>query len=89
MKFCLTEGNTTKQNEPGGLGLKLLQRFIELNHGRIVIVSKGAYYEYTAGKDTFHSLNSPFPGTCINIEINTADATQYRLSNETPPTPPT
>lgn len=82
MKFCLTEGNTTKKHEPGGLGLKLLQRFIELNQGRIVIVSKGAYYEYSNGKDAFLRLDSPFPGTCINIEINTADTTSYQLSNE-------
>lgn len=85
MQFCLTGGNTTKKHEPGGLGLKLLQRFIELNNGRIVIVSRAAYYEYAKGKDAFHRLDSPFPGTCINIEINTADITSYQLSNETPP----
>lgn len=85
MQFCLTEGNTTKRHEPGGLGLKLLQRFIELNNGRIVIVSKAAYYEYSKGKDAFHRLDSPFPGTCIIIEINTADTTSYQLRSETPP----
>jgi hypothetical protein len=88
MRFCLTEGNTTKKNEPGGLGLKLLQKFIQLNKGRIVIVSKSAYYEHSGGKETYSLLDSPFPGTCINIEINTADTTSYHLSNETPPAPP-
>jgi len=88
MRFCLTEGNTTKKNEPGGLGLKLLQKFIRLNNGRIVIVSKNAYYEYSGGKEGYSRLESPFPGTCINVEINTADTTCYQLSNETPPRPP-
>ena len=83
MRFCLSAGNTTKQNEPGGLGLKLLQRFIQLNKGRIVIVSKSAFYEYANGKATYARLKWPFPGTCINIEINTADTTSYQLSTDT------
>lgn len=88
MRICLSEGYTTKKNEPGGLGLKLLRKFIELNKGRIVIVSKSAYYEYFAGNESYSRLDSPFPGTCINIEINTADTTCYQLSNERPTSPP-
>lgn len=82
MRFCLAEGNTTKRNEPGGLGLKLLKKFIEYNQGRIVIVSRQAYYEFSNGKDYILPLEAPFPGTCINIEINTADSKSYQLSNE-------
>lgn len=82
MQFCLTEGNTTKQNEPGGLGLKLLKRFIRHNQGRIVIVSKKAYYEFSNGHESIIPLENPFPGTCINIEINTADSKSYQLSAE-------
>ena len=82
MRFCLKKGNTTKTAEPGGLGLKLLKHFISLNQGRIVMVSNQAYYEFSQGVEKFELLSSPFPGTCINIEIDTADANNYRLSSE-------
>jgi hypothetical protein len=82
MRFCTSKNNTTKQIEPGGLGLKLLKRFIELNQGRIVIVSNQAYYEFTNSGEKYENLEHPFPGTCVNIEIDTADTKNYRLSTE-------
>ena len=82
MKVCLRDGFTTKQNEPGGLGLKLIKDFIRLNKGRLVIVSNSAYYEFSHGGEKFEDLGSFFPGTCINIEINTADRSTYRLDYE-------
>lgn len=87
MQHCLREGFTTKKTEPGGLGLKLLKKFIELNQGRIVIVSNQAYYEFSKGSEVFQALDQPFPGTCINIEIDTADTKNYRLSSEPPNQP--
>ncbi len=80
MRFCLTEGNTTKLNEPGGLGLKLLKKFIDKNGGSIVIVSNQAYYEFSGGKETFYTMIHPFPGTTVNIRIDTTDKKCYRLS---------
>jgi hypothetical protein len=82
MRFCLEKNNTTKTIEPGGLGLKLLKHFIGLNQGRIVIVSNQACYEFSHGVEKFEHLETPFPGTCINIEIDTADSNNYRLSSE-------
>lgn len=82
MKACLGDGFTTKQNEPGGLGLKLIKNFIALNKGCLIIVSNSAYYEFSHSGEIFRQLGSPFPGTCINIEVNTADRSSYRLSNE-------
>jgi hypothetical protein len=85
MRFCLKEGNTTKTSgEPGGLGLKLLKAFIERNQGRIVIVSNAAYYEFSGGRDTYARMSKPFPGTCIDIQIDTADFKSYRLGSATP-----
>ena len=83
MKACLGDGFTTKRNEPGGLGLKLIKNFIELNRGSLVIVSNSAYYEFSHSGEIFQQLGSPFPGTCVNIEVNTADRSRYRLSSET------
>lgn len=82
MKFCLKEGNTTKKNEPGGLGLKLLKQFITLNKGRIVIVSNQGYYEYSDKGEQLQALSCTFPGTCVNLEVNTADLASYRLCSE-------
>ena len=82
-----TEGkNTTKTGPiPGGLGLKLLREFISLNHGRMQIASDRGYWELTAnGQERTDNFPYPFPGTVVNIEINTADTSAYRLTSEPP-----
>lgn len=86
IKWALTGTNTTKTDAiPGGLGLKLLRDFIELNRGRIQIVSDAGYWEFAAGKAHGRALPHPFPGTVVNVEINTADQNSYRLSTEVDP----
>jgi hypothetical protein len=83
--WALKDGNTTKTgNVPGGLGLKLLLEFITLNGGRIQIISDRGYWEWQGGKETVRRLDLSFPGTTINIEINTADTASYGLSSEQP-----
>lgn len=77
--------NTTRQREdgrPGGLGLKLLKEFIELNCGIIQIVSYHGYWRFEAGKVTTSRFPAPFPGTVVNIEINAADKQSYCLASE-------
>jgi hypothetical protein len=76
--------NTTKTGSiPGGLGLKLLREFIRLNRGRIQVVSHTGYWEQRAdGNVEKKTLPHPFPGTVVNIEINTADASIYALSSK-------
>lgn len=79
-----TQGtNTTKRGRiPGGLGLKLLSEFIKLNGGRLQIVSDTGYW--CQGKDGAEKspLQGAFPGTVVNIEINTSDARSYCLKSE-------
>lgn len=75
--------NTTKRGRvPGGLGLKLLGEFIDLNGGRIQIVSDAGYWRREKGKTATAILNHPFPGTVVSVEINTADTNSYRLTSE-------
>jgi hypothetical protein len=75
--------NTTKVGRiPGGLGLKLLREFITMNQGRIQIVSDKGYWELSGKKAFTKSFLNPFPGTTVNIEINTADTNSYCLSSE-------
>lgn len=79
-----TEGrNTTKQGPvPGGLGLKLLGEFIDLNGGCIQIVSDAGYWRRERNQVTTALLHHPFPGTVVSLEINTADTQSYVLASE-------
>ena len=79
-----TEGNnTTKRGDvPGGLGLKLLQEFIDLNGGCLQIVSDAGYWKRASKAYNVAHLGCSFPGTVVNIEINTADSQSYILSSE-------
>lgn len=87
--WAMTGTNTTKPRSggvPGGLGLKqIVQTLIELNRGTLRIVSGDGYWQDVAGSVTFGPLQNPFPGTSVDIEINTADTQSYCLSNEIDP----
>jgi hypothetical protein len=82
--WAMRDRNTTKTGPiPGGLGLKLLREFIRLNRGRIQAVSETGYWEQCADGDVVKkALPHAFPGTIVNIEINTADTHSYILSSE-------
>lgn len=83
IKWAMTEGHTTKSgNQPGGLGLKLLKDFVQLNKGKLQIVSNWGYYEFNADGESCDKMDYSFPGTCVNIEINTTDTGSYYLSSE-------
>jgi hypothetical protein len=83
IKWALQEGNTTRKgNVPGGLGLQLIREFIAMNKGRIQIVSDRGYWEFSPQGETLTRIDIPFPGTVINIDINTADTSAYRLRAE-------
>ncbi|RJP58801.1 MAG: ATP-binding protein [Deltaproteobacteria bacterium] len=81
--WATQERNTTKKGPiPGGLGLKLLREFIDLNGGYIQIVSDSGYWRRAKGQTSTALLSHPFPGTVVSIEINTADTQSYVLSSE-------
>jgi len=75
--------NTTKEGPvPGGLGLKLLGEFIDLNGGCLQIASDDGYWRRSNKSSSSLALEHPFPGTVVNIEINTADTLSYILSTD-------
>jgi hypothetical protein len=83
IKWALIEGNSTKKvNQPGGLGLKLIKDFTLLNKGKLQIVSRFGYYEFSADGESVTKMAHDFPGTCVNIEINTQDTSSYCLRSE-------
>jgi hypothetical protein len=88
IQWAVSEQNTTRQREkgkPGGLGLKLIKDFIKLNGGTIQIASDAGYWRYAGGSEETRALRRSFPGTVVNIEINTADAQSYCLASEMDP----
>lgn len=83
IEWALAEGNSTKTGrQPGGLGLKLIKDFIRMNKGKFQIVSRFGYYEFSADGDSVTKMAHDFPGTCVNIEINTKDTSSYCLKSE-------
>jgi len=80
------KGNTTRTGKrPGGLGFSLIREFVQLNKGRIIVLSDAGYWEFAKGKTNVLSIQWPFPGTVVTIEINTADKASYRLKSEVNP----
>jgi hypothetical protein len=77
LRWALTEGHTTKEDSPGGVGLKLLRDFIALNGGRLQIASGKAFWQFQHGKENFLELKHEFPGTVVNLEVSTADTKSY------------
>lgn len=83
IRWAMQEGSTTKTgSQPGGMGLKFIKEFVRLNKGKLQIVSSDGFYEFSQGKNTFSALSTDFPGTVVNLEVNTADQQSYRLSSE-------
>ena len=81
--WAVQEHHTTKRGTiPGDLGLTLLKEFIDLNGGHMQIVSDAVYWWCKGNRTATALLAEPFPGTVVNVEINTADRRAYRLSSE-------
>lgn len=81
--WAMKSGNTTKTgNVSGGLGLDIIFEFIQLNNGRIQIVSSDGYWEYFKNKKVIKEFDRPFNGTIANIEVNLDDKNRYKLKEE-------
>ena len=85
IEWALEGMNTTRKpkgGKPGGFGLKLIKKFINLNRGGLYIVSDSGFWSLSQGKVYKNRFKAPFPGTIVNIEINTSDAQSYCLESE-------
>lgn len=85
IEWAMEGMNTTrrpKDGKPGGFGLKLIKEFLTLNNGELDIVSDAGYWSIKRGQIYKKRFRAPFPGTIVNIEINTSDAQSYRLESE-------
>ncbi|MFA6450874.1 MAG: hypothetical protein WCX65_15475 [bacterium] len=82
IEWAMSGSNTTKSDISGGFGLKLIKDFIMHNGGKIQIVSNNGFYQYHKDSVRTKLFKEPFPGTVVNIEINTADKNKYCLTSE-------
>jgi hypothetical protein len=81
--WAMKTGNTTKEgNIPGGLGLGLIFDFINVNKGKIQIVSSNGYWELREGRITKEDLNFSFNGTIANLEFDLSDVNKHLLTDE-------
>lgn len=85
IKWALVEGQTTKEDAPGGIGLAFIKEFVEKNKGKLQIISDDGFYEYSNGHEEYKTFSGAFPGTILNIQINTNDKTSYCLEAEINP----
>jgi hypothetical protein len=81
--WAMIEGNTTKIDEPGGLGLSVIFKFIKLNKGKFEVISSNGYYKIDDDKLKTRNLESEFPGTIINFTFNLDDKKSYILKKQT------
>lgn len=80
ISWALARGNTSK---PGnrGVGLDVLRAFIQLNRGRMDIVSHKGHIRISNAGETTLQRNHRFPGTVFNITLK-ADEKRYVFKGE-------
>lgn len=81
LEWAFEEGNTTKQIT-GGLGLAILKQFIDMNKGRIQMVSGDAMLEIEQNNHVETPLSKWFPGTIVTVEFNCDDNKKYLMRDE-------
>jgi len=85
IKWALIDGNSTKLNISGGIGLAILREFIKKNNGIIQIISDDGFYQLDSNREQTSFFSGAYPGTVINMQFKTNDVTSYALMSETDP----
>lgn len=84
--WAMTDENTTRSGDiPGGIGLKIIREFVSLNKGSLTVFSGSGYWSQSCDGITMLDLPTRFPGTLVNLRINTADKASYKLKDEVDP----
>lgn len=86
IEWAVQEGNTTKVGDtPGGLGLSLIRKFLELNNGKFQILSADGYWYQRGTNAQSNFFHKNFDGTIVNLEFNIDDNKEYCLESELKP----
>jgi hypothetical protein len=81
IKWAIINAHSTK-DVTGGIGLALLKEFIDKNKGKMQIISDSGFYEFGKDGEKSQEFIGKFPGTIINLQFNTNDNSNYRLTKE-------
>jgi len=81
INWAMQKRNTTRVDEPGGLGLGLLKELIIKTSGKLEVISNSGYYFIKNKVEDYKEIDIDFKGTLINIEFNITD-TKYYLKEE-------
>lgn len=80
MDWAFKDGNSTSNSEyPRGLGFSRLERFINLNKGKIIICSGDGIYTIKNNGRSYEKLENEFIGTLIIINIRADKEHIYTL----------
>lgn len=83
LEWAVAPGNTTRvAGTPGGLGLSLLSDFIELNKGKLYIISDNETYEKDGTSERHMHMSHSFPGTIVTVAFNLSDESTYHMTSE-------
>ena len=82
IKWAMINGNSTKHNISGGIGLAILEEFVSINKGKIQIISDDGFYQLDSSGVQAKLFSGSFPGTIINVQFKTDDTTSYSLMSE-------
>ncbi|MCU1347942.1 MAG: hypothetical protein JWO56_972 [Acidobacteria bacterium] len=63
----------------------MILEFIAKNGGSLRVASEDGFWWQEGDRVTKRTLSLPFPGTAVDIEINTADNKKYQLAREIDP----
>lgn len=82
IKWALMDGNSTKENVSGGIGLAILTEFVKMNKGKFQIVSDSGFYQLDSKDEQSKQFDGAFPGTIVNMQFKTDDKSSYALMSE-------
>lgn len=84
IEWAIDAKNTTKiGNTPGGLGLKIIRKFLSINKGEIQIISANGFWQKDKNNSIFvQKLDNYFAGTNVNLEFNLDDRFSYITKEE-------
>jgi hypothetical protein len=79
-----TEPGVSSRTSVAGLGLSHIKNFIEVNEGRMCIISYNGkvFWKYDQGKILKQKMSLPFNGTLVKLVINADKEAFYFLSDE-------
>ncbi len=82
IKWAVEEKKTTKEGISGGLGLAVLREFVNVNKGKMQIISNQGFYQFDSDGETLNEFQGEFPGTIVNLQFRTDDNNNYSLKSE-------